>query len=98
MKRFLFRFLFLVIPLVTWGQVATGDEFQAYGGFQNLAPQTILSNPNFLVTSGNDGTLGQIPPNNFLNGRTAQGDTGVLSFAGLSVNSTTSINIGAAVG
>lgn len=91
-------YLLLLIPFLSIGQVSTGMEQQFDYGIQNLAPQTILSNPDFIVTSGSDGTYGQIPKDNLLNGRTAQGDTGVIFFAGLSANSATTINIGATTG
>lgn len=93
MKRIFY--LLLLIPFISIGQTATGYEQDFDYGLRNLAPQTVTS-PSYLVTEGTDHTYGRVPSVGFNPG--ARSDTGVLTFAGLSVNSTTSINVGAVTG
>src|SRR6478609_6774366 len=45
-----------------------------------------------------DGKVNTMPMNSFFASHAAQSDTGVLTFAGLTTNSATTINIGAAYG
>ena len=85
-------YLLLIIPFFAIGQSSTGMEMEADYGFRNLSPQTV-TNPLYWGTMGSDGTMGRMAYY-----RPAYGDTGVLTFAGLTTNSSTTINIGACTG
>lgn len=90
MKRL--YYLLLLLPFLSLAQTATGYEQQFDYGLQNLSPQAVM-NPVYWGTVGSDGTMGKMPYF-----RPAYGDTGVLTFAGLTTNSSTTINIGAVTG
>lgn len=113
MKKILFL---LLLTVASYGQVSTGQEQEFDYGIKNNATQTI-TNPDYLTTTGLDGTQGKILGNAYtksdrtinINGvtqdlsanrdfQTGYADTGVLTFDGLSPNSSTTINIGACKG
>jgi len=83
----------LLLPFVSFGQVANGTETKQ-NAFRSLSPQTVTS-VNYLTTMGTDGTMGRVTPSNL---SFAQADTGVLTFAGMTTNTATTINIGAVNG
>jgi len=83
----------LLLPFVSIAQTANGTETKQ-NAFRSLNPQTVTS-VNYLTTMGTDGTMGRVNPNNL---SFAQADTGVLTFAGMTTNTATTINIGAVTG
>lgn len=89
MKKLLFLLLF---PLLLLGQNPTAFPY----GIKLTNPTSVTATKVNVQES--DGKVNTMPMNSFFASHAAQSDTGVLSFAGLTTNSSTTINIGAAYG